>query len=105
MDFTNLKKFLDSMVATGRTPGCAVTVYKDGKLAFLHTAGVSDIESGNPMTGEEYFNIYSCSKVLTVTAGAQLLERGEFLLSDPLLRNSCCCCCCYLVASVVSDFL
>lgn len=84
MDFTNLKKFLDSMVATGRTPGCAVTVYKDGKLAFVHTAGVSDIESGNPMTGEEYFNIYSCSKVLTVTAGAQLLERGEFLLSDPL---------------------
>ena len=84
MNFTNLKNFLDSMVATGRTPGCSVVVYKDGKLALAYSAGVSDIESGTPMTGEEYFNIYSCSKVATVTAGAQLLERGEFLLSDPL---------------------
>lgn len=84
MDFTNLKNFLDSMVAAGRTPGCTVVVYKDGKFAYSYSAGVSDIESGKPMMGEEYFNIYSCSKVTTVTAGAQLLERGEFLLSDPL---------------------
>lgn len=84
MDFTNLKNFLDNMVESGRTPGCAVTVYKDGKVAFSHATGVSSIEEGTPLTGEEYFNIYSCSKVLTVTAGAQLLERGEFLLSDPL---------------------
>ncbi len=84
MDFTNLKKFLDSIVESGRTPGCAVVVYKDGKVAFSHASGVSDIENTTPLTGEEYFNIYSCSKVLTVTAGAQLLERGEFLLTDPL---------------------
>ncbi len=84
MNFTNLKIFLDSMVESNRTPGCSVAVYKDGKLAYTYSAGVSDIESGAKMTGEEYFNIYSCSKVATVTAGAQLLERGEFLLSDPL---------------------
>ena len=36
------------------------------------------------MQGDEYFNIYSCSKVMTVTAAAQLLERGIFLLNDPL---------------------
>ncbi len=84
MNFTKLKNFLDDMVATGRTPGCSVVVYKDGKLAFTHSVGVSNIESGAKMTGEEYFNIYSCSKVTTVTAGAQLLEKGAFLLSDPL---------------------
>ena len=36
------------------------------------------------LTGDEYFNIYSCSKITTVTAGMQLLERGKFLLTDPL---------------------
>ncbi|MBR6683656.1 MAG: beta-lactamase family protein, partial [Firmicutes bacterium] len=36
------------------------------------------------MTCDELFNIYSCSKVTTVTAGMQLLERGRFLLTDPL---------------------
>ena len=31
-----------------------------------------------------YINIYSCSKVATVTAALQLYEQGKFLLDDPL---------------------
>lgn len=83
MDFTKLREFLDYM-ASCRTPGCAVVVYHQNRKAFEYAAGVSSLESGRPMDGSEYFNIYSCSKVLTVTAAAQLLERGKFLLNDPL---------------------
>ena len=36
------------------------------------------------MVGDEYFNMYSCSKIATVTAALQLLEKGNFLLTDPL---------------------
>ena len=83
MDFTALKNFMDHMAQT-RTPGNAVEVYLHNQLVFRYACGVSDLENRIPMTGEEMFHIYSCSKVATVTAGAQLLERGKFLLTDPL---------------------
>ncbi len=83
MDFTYLKKFLDHMAAE-RTPGNAVTVYQGGELVYQYASGYADLESQTPLTGDELFNIYSCSKITTVTAGVQLLERGAFLLSDPL---------------------
>lgn len=83
MNFTNLKKFLDYMAAEC-TPGNAVEVFVDGKSVFKYASGYADLESKTPMTGDEMFNIYSCSKITTVTAGLQLLERGKILLSDPL---------------------
>lgn len=42
------------------------------------------MENKIKMNGDELFNIYSCSKVATVTAALQLYEQGYFLLSDPL---------------------
>lgn len=74
---------MDDMAAN-HTPGAVVEVYYGGKKVFRYACGYSDLASQTKMTGEEMFNIYSCSKVTTVTAGAQLLERGKFLLSDPL---------------------
>lgn len=83
MDFTYLKAFMDKMAAE-RTPGCAISVFSEGKEVFRYAAGYSSLEEKTPMTGDEYFNIYSCSKVTTVTAALQLLEKGVFLLTDPL---------------------
>ncbi|MBR2460214.1 MAG: beta-lactamase family protein [Clostridia bacterium] len=82
-DFTRVKQFLDSM-AVNRSPGNAIVICHKGKKVFSYSAGYSDLEKKKPFTGEEYVNIYSCSKVTTVTAAAQLLERGAFLLRDPL---------------------
>lgn len=83
MNFTKLKNFIDRMAET-RTPGCTVAVTLGGKLVYHYAAGVSDIDSKKPMTGFEHFNIYSCSKITTVTAGAQLIEKGIINLNDPL---------------------
>ena len=83
MDFTNLKIFMDHMAAE-RTPGNAIEVYLGGKQVFRYACGYSDLENQTPLTGDEMFNIYSCSKVTTVTAGTQLLERGKIILTEPL---------------------
>ena len=83
MDFSKLNNFIDYM-AKERTPGCAAVVTLNGKPVHKYAAGFADLETRKPMTGDEFFNIYSCSKITTVTAAAQLLERGEFLLNDPL---------------------
>ena len=65
-------------------PGNSIVVYKDGQQVFSYQSGFSDLEKRVPMRGGELFNIYSCSKVATVTAALQLYERGKFLLDDPL---------------------
>lgn len=83
MDFTYLQNFMDEM-AQKRTPGNAVSVKVNGKEVFRYAAGFSDLENRIPMTGEESFYIYSCSKPATVTAALTLLEKGKLLLSDPL---------------------
>lgn len=83
MDFTKLKKFMDHM-AQERTPGNAIEVYLAGKKVFQYVSGYSDLENEIPLTGEEMYNIYSCTKIATVTAGVQLLEQGKILLTDPL---------------------
>lgn len=71
-------------MAAERTVGNAIEVYLKGEKVFEYFTGYSDLENKIPLNGDEMYNIYSCSKVTTVTAGTQLLERGKILLSDPL---------------------
>ncbi len=83
MDFTNLKRFMDFMAAE-RVPGNAIEVYLGGKKVFRYFSGCADLATQTPLTGDEMYNIYSCSKITTVTAAMQLLEQGKFLINDPL---------------------
>lgn len=83
MDFTPVKDLMKRLT-DWVIPGNAVQVYRDGKKVFEYQTGYCDLENQIPMQGNELLNIYSCSKVATVTAALQLYERGFFLLDDPL---------------------
>ena len=83
MNFTYMKDFMKHFVDMG-VPGNTVRVWQNHKEIFSHSEGYSDKEEKVAMTGDELFNIYSCSKVATVTAALQLYERGEFLLDTPI---------------------
>lgn len=83
MNFTKLKLFMDQM-SMERTPGNSIEVYLGGKKVFKYVSGYADFDKKIPLTEENLYNIYSCSKVATVTAGIQLLEQGKILLTDPL---------------------
>lgn len=74
---------MDDM-AQSRTPCNAIEVYYHSNLVFRYFSGYSNWEEKIPLSGNELYNIYSCSKLATVTAGTQLLEQGAFLLSTPL---------------------
>lgn len=84
MNFDKLKNLMDDLVETNHAPGNTIVVYSGNEQVFNYSCGYSDFEKKIPMTGDEYFNFYSCSKVATVTAALQLLEKGKFLLNDPL---------------------
>lgn len=83
MDFRPLQRFLDHLTSW-RIPGNAIHVCLEGKKVFSSGSGYADVENQIPMTPDHYLNIYSCSKVATVTAALQLYEQGKFLLDDPL---------------------
>ncbi len=84
MDFGKLEKLMNRFVEESYAPGNVIKVYLKNKKVFDYSCGYSDINKKIKMHGDEYFNIYSCSKIATVTAALQLVEKGIILLDDPL---------------------
>ena len=82
-DFTDLKNFMDRLTSW-IIPGNSMTVYYKNERVFSYSSGFSDVENKQRMQGDELLNIYSCSKVATVTAALQLYEKGFFLLDSPI---------------------
>ncbi|MBO5008206.1 MAG: beta-lactamase family protein [Clostridia bacterium] len=81
--FEKLKNFCDSFLGLG-VPGFDLVIYKDGKCILRYMNGYSNLENKVKINGNERYNIYSCSKVITCTAALQLLEKGLFSLEDKL---------------------
>lgn len=83
MDFSLMKDFMDRLTAW-RIPGNSISICVENKEVFNYQSGFEDVENKIKMSGDKLFNIFSCSKPITVTAALQLYERGYFLLDDPL---------------------
>ncbi len=81
--FSELDALLDSFLERG-TPGYDLAVFHKGECVYRRYRGYSDYENKIPMNGKERYNLYSCSKVMTVTAAMMLWERGLFRLEDRL---------------------
>ena len=83
MDFQPLREQMERLAAW-RIPGNAAVVYKGREKIYSFASGFADVETGEEMTEDHLINIYSCSKLVTVTAALQLYERGLLKLDDPL---------------------
>ena len=81
--FEKLKNYCDSFLKLG-VPGIDLAVYKNGECLLRYLKGYSDLENKLEMQGNERYNIYSCSKVITCVAALALLEKGKFSLEDRL---------------------
>lgn len=83
MDFKNLRKYMDELTAW-EIPGNIIRVFKDGIEAFRYSSGYSDVKSRTKMLGDEFFNLYSCSKVALAVAVMQLIEQEKLVLDAPV---------------------
>ena len=83
MDFINLKKYMDELTAW-EIPGNTVRVFKDNIEVFRYSSGYSDVKNRTKMHGDEFFNLYSCSKVALSVAVMQLAEQGKLSLDAPV---------------------
>ena len=83
-DFSRLRDYQDSLLPMLNIPGNTLIISKSNEEIYRYTTGFDDIDAGTPLTDDVYYNVYSISKVTTAVAAAQLLERGEICLSEPL---------------------
>lgn len=81
-----IDRFMQQYVDSGRIGGAVALVLRDGKVAYQHAAGWSDVESHRPMMVNSLFRIASQTKALTTVAILSLVEEGKIGLDDPVSR-------------------
>ena len=81
-----IDQFMQQYVDSNRIAGATALVLRDGHVAYEHSVGFSDRESGKRMTPDAIFRIASQSKAITSTAVLMLVEEGKISLTDPVSR-------------------
>ena len=69
---------------TAETPGCAVSVMREGELVHARGYGVANLEYDIPITASSIFHVASISKQFTALAVALLVADGEVSWDDDL---------------------
>ena len=69
------------------SPGCAVAIYKDGKVEYERGYGMASLEHDLPITPESVFYVGSLSKQFTAFAAALAIKDGHLSLDDSIRRH------------------
>ncbi len=80
-------KLADAVLArigTAREPGAGILVIADGKVAYLGTRGVGDLQGMRPIDGRTAFRLASVTKQFTATAVMLLVRDGKLRYEDGL---------------------
>jgi CubicO group peptidase (beta-lactamase class C family) len=88
-DSTRLAKLdaaMAKVVADGRVAGMTTLLARHGKVVSFKTYGKTSLETGQPMSKDEIFRIYSMTKPITGVAMMILFEEGKWRLDDPVTR-------------------
>lgn len=86
MNFQSVTAFLDQVEQQYGVPACECMVWRDHEPLYHHWAGHLDWDRQVPLRGGEWYWIYSCTKLLTMTAALQLWEQGKLGLDDPVSK-------------------
>ena len=86
VNFDRLRSYFRSLPETENVPACELVVTKDHETVFHETAGCRDSAGKVPASEDDWYWMYSCTKVMTVTAVMQLIEQGKIRLYDPVSR-------------------
>jgi len=73
-------------VSTGKTPGAAVLVVRDGEVILKKGYGMADVEISLPNTPKTRFLLASVTKVLTAASIMQLHDRGLLSIDEPVSK-------------------
>ena len=86
-DFSQLEKVvLDELKATN-TPGATVAIVSGDRVIYTKAFGISNVETGSPMTRDMLFRIGSTTKMFTATALVTLAEDGKLKLDEAIGKH------------------
>ncbi len=83
MNFKALRDFQD-FLTSWRLSGCDCEVRVAHETVHRYRSGYADFEEKRLMRGDEFYYLWSSSKVITAALALKLYEEGRFLLTDPL---------------------
>jgi CubicO group peptidase (beta-lactamase class C family) len=79
-----IDRYFAPYVDDGRLPGWLIAVTRHGRVAYVSSYGMADVEAGTPVVDDTLFRIYSMTKPITSVAAMMLYEEGAFQLKDPV---------------------
>ena len=81
---SRVDRLLDRYTDRGQLAGALGLIYRRGETVYCNAFGHRELETGQPMTEDTIFRIYSMTKPITSVAALMLFEEGHFLLDDPV---------------------
>ncbi len=85
--YPEVDRVMREFVARENVPGAAWGIVIDGELAHIGTAGLRDVEGGQPVRGDSVFRIASMTKSFTAMAILKLRDQDKLSLDDPVERH------------------
>ncbi len=82
MNFQKLTDYLDSLKKAYGVPGVDCKIQKSHETIYRYSTGFSDYEMKTPVSPNDLYDIYSMSKIATMTGVMQLIEQGKLGLED-----------------------
>jgi CubicO group peptidase (beta-lactamase class C family) len=73
-------------LAKAGSPGCALGVYRDGKMIYSKGYGLANLEENVPVTPQSVFDIGSTSKQFTAASILLLEKQGKLSLNDDVRK-------------------
>ena len=78
-----MKEFVDA----GKAAGVVTLVAHKGEVAQFEAVGYTDMETRQPMTKENIFQLHSMTKPIVALAAMQLAEEGRLSLADAVEKH------------------
>jgi CubicO group peptidase (beta-lactamase class C family) len=81
-----IEDYFNNEVATGKIPGAMVLIKQHGKQVYFKSFGLSDPDTGRPMSPDAIFPLHSMTKTITSFAVMTLIDQGKLQLDDPVSK-------------------
>ncbi|NCC07208.1 MAG: class A beta-lactamase-related serine hydrolase [Clostridia bacterium] len=83
-NYQMLDEYLDELVSNGKVCGCAVALQTGNERTHYKFAGLQSCDGNVPIKSDTLYRIYSMTKLVTVVAVIQLIEKNALKLEDAL---------------------
>jgi CubicO group peptidase (beta-lactamase class C family) len=81
-----VSRALRGEIEAGKIPGAVALVARRGQIVYFESLGLRDKTTGDPMTKDAIFRLYSMTKPFASVAAMMLMEDGKLLITEPVSK-------------------